>query len=579
MAEVVGEKKVNLQTNIYVNNDTRSVQTRAAADNIPEYAAKYVDDNNVVHPAAVLLTDPYGYDKEVHYSDDQPSAAQTRAAQTGEYQYLTAEEIANGQTRWSTNLRLLEVSTELDKKVQFAAKDSKDKLKCDLAKFPGYTFTFFIGPIPVAISITPNMFVKMDGKVCGCVETGFTYKYGNKFKGGISYVNGDWNPIKGFEETANKFDIIPAQAAFTLETGVGLYLGADILIYEAAGPEFAIGPRLGGELRIEGTPFKAPKDPKDLGSVEGKINLTINAVAGAKLKVLGYEIAETSVTIPLLGDDKDGWVLFKYPFDPEKDEAIHESPAEKKEAELVKTQMPKFLEVLAVIQQKNPSYYTEYVYLLNMMMTMKRWSHEQAEEEFLKQLIKDMPYFETTSTENMLTLMAGVQPRILKFYQDLEPKYKAFMGEQSWKEVQATLQGSPALEKYNNYFYRNFAIKMDLDLIHKQFVNDHKREPDNVTSDIEALVEYMKDFAKMYYLNSSKVQQMYNKDYVQMFIDYGKTVNGYNDNVKEQAAYETVLLLYTKRPNDYSNWNLNNGGGWLKRVYQNNLGNISSYKY
>jgi len=105
MVEVVGEKKVNLQTNIYVNNDTRSVQTRAAADNIPEYAAKYVDDNNVVHPAAVLLTDPYDYDKEVHYSDDQPSAAQTRAAQTGEYQYLTSRTTTSTGTsrlRWTS---------------------------------------------------------------------------------------------------------------------------------------------------------------------------------------------------------------------------------------------------------------------------------------------------------------------------------------------------------------------------------------------------------------------------------------------------------------------------------------------
>ena len=100
MVEVVGEKKVNLQTNIYVNNDTRSVQTRAAADNIPEYAAKYVDDNNVVHPAAVLLTDPYGYDKEVHYSDDQPSAAQT-----GEYQYLTSRTTTStgtSRSRWTS---------------------------------------------------------------------------------------------------------------------------------------------------------------------------------------------------------------------------------------------------------------------------------------------------------------------------------------------------------------------------------------------------------------------------------------------------------------------------------------------
>jgi hypothetical protein len=423
MAEVVGDKSVNLQTNIYVNNDTHSVQTRAAADNIPEYAAKYIDNDNVVHPAAVLLTDPYGYDKDVHYSDDQPSAAQTRAAQTGEYQYLTAEEIANGQTRWSTNLRLLEVSTEFDKKVQFAAKgkkdslevqvktgidfglnyfltleggikwnwcipspyvkkfetgvdghfdldaevmfrfkkefDLEDKLRCNLAQFPGYTFTFFIGPIPVAIKITPNVFIKMDGKVSGCVETGFTYKYGNKFKGGISYVNGDWSPIKGFEETANKFDIIPAQANFSLETGVGLYLGADILIYDAAGPEFAVGPRLGGQLKLEGIPFKAPKEVADLYNIEGMINLTINAVAGAKLKVLGYEIAETSVTIPLLGDDKDGWVLFKYPFDPEKDEAIHQSPAEKKEAERLNTLKPELQQVLDQLIQKNAEVYAE----------------------------------------------------------------------------------------------------------------------------------------------------------------------------------------------------------------------------
>ena len=50
VAEIVGDKNVDLQTDIYVNKDANSVQTRAAADNIPEYAAKYIDDNNVVHP-------------------------------------------------------------------------------------------------------------------------------------------------------------------------------------------------------------------------------------------------------------------------------------------------------------------------------------------------------------------------------------------------------------------------------------------------------------------------------------------------------------------------------------------------
>ena len=40
--------------------------------------------------------------------DELPSAAQTRAAQSGEYQYLTADEIANGQTRWGTRCRIHE---------------------------------------------------------------------------------------------------------------------------------------------------------------------------------------------------------------------------------------------------------------------------------------------------------------------------------------------------------------------------------------------------------------------------------------------------------------------------------------
>jgi len=634
MAEVVGDKSVNLQTNIYVNNDTHSVQTRAAADNIPEYAAKYIDNDNVVHPAAVLLTDPYGYDKDVHYSDDQPSAAQTRAAQTGEYQYLTAEEIANGQTRWSTNLRLLEVSTEFDKKVQFAAKgkkdslevqvktgidfglnyfltleggikwnwcipspyvkkfetgvdghfdldaevmfrfkkefDLEDKLRCNLAQFPGYTFTFFIGPIPVAIKITPNVFIKMDGKVSGCVETGFTYKYGNKFKGGISYVNGDWSPIKGFEETANKFDIIPAQANFSLETGVGLYLGADILIYDAAGPEFAVGPRLGGQLKLEGIPFKAPKEVADLYNIEGMINLTINAVAGAKLKVLGYEIAETSVTIPLLGDDKDGWVLFKYPFDPEKDEAIHQSPAEKKEAERLNILKPELQQVLDQLIKKNAEVYAEYDYVVRLIMELNDMTREQAEDELLKQLMNAMPDFE--NYENMNTKIAGLNMHLTKIGKQLFNKREAIVAEQSWKEVQATLKDSPVLAKYDSYYFDNFKTNLNIDMIHKQFVNDFKREPANVQGDIEALIDYMKNFSKVYYLNNPKIQQKYNKDFVQMLIDYGKTVNGFDSNFKEIGAYETVLYLYRQYSNlDCSKWDMNYNAGYLKRMYNNVL--------
>ena len=369
IAEITGDKKMNLQTNIYVNQDAGSVKTRAAGSDIPEYAAKYIDANNVIHPAAILMTDPYGYDKDIHFSDEQPSAAQTRAARSGEFEYMTADEIANGQTRWGTHRRLLSVNNKFEKEFKFAAKGKKDsltvtigseldfelnyfltleggvkwegflpdpyvkkfetgvdghfdldaridfkfekkfdlegRLKFEFAKFPGYTFAFFIGPIPVSISISPNMFVKADGSVGGCITTGFGYKYGKEFKAGVRYENGKWEGIKEFKETASKFDITPARAEFELKGGVGLYLGADVLIYGCAGPEIAIGPRFGVEFKGVGKLFENPQSPEDLYELEAKVGLTINAVIGAKLKVLGYELANSETTIALVPE----WVL------------------------------------------------------------------------------------------------------------------------------------------------------------------------------------------------------------------------------------------------------------------------------
>ena len=375
LAEVVGNKKVDLQTDIYVNNNAGAVRSRASGHNIPEYAAKYMDENSVVHPAVILLTDRYGYDEDVHYKDDKPSAAQTRAAKSGEYQYLTAEEMAAGNTRWGFRKRLLAFDKTINNKLKFAAKGSKDSvyvkyeieadfelnyfltlegglkwsgllpdpyvkkfetgvdghfdmgakvefgfekewstedlLKFELAKFPGYTYCFFIGPVPVAIEISPNMFMKFDGKISGAVKTGFTYEYGNKFMGGGRYTDSKgWEGIGYFEETKNEFNVIPPQFNFTFECGMGLYLGADILIYKCAGPEFAVGPHLGGKLDVTVSPFEA-KDWKDIVDVKGEIKLDINAVLGAKLTLLGYKLAETELVIPMAGP----WLLAKFPSD------------------------------------------------------------------------------------------------------------------------------------------------------------------------------------------------------------------------------------------------------------------------
>ena len=65
-AELIGDKDAQLATDWYVNTDEASVATRAADENIPEYAAKYIDNDGLIHPAVVQFTDPYGYDKDYY---------------------------------------------------------------------------------------------------------------------------------------------------------------------------------------------------------------------------------------------------------------------------------------------------------------------------------------------------------------------------------------------------------------------------------------------------------------------------------------------------------------------------------
>ena len=170
---------------------------------------------------------------------------------------------------------------------------------------------------------------------------------------------------------------------------------------------------------------------------------------------------------------------------------------------------PELQQVLEKLIQKNAEVYAEYDYVIRLIMELNGMTHEQAEDELMKQLLNAMPDFE--NYENMNTKIAGLNMHLTKIGKQLFTKREAIVGEQSWKEVQATLKESPALEKYN-------------------------------------------------------------KDFVQMLIDYGKTVNGFDSNCKEVGAYETVLYLYSVYSNlDCSKWDMNYNAGYLKRMYNNVL--------
>ena len=148
-----------------MNNNAQAVATRTAGDNIPEFAAKYYDDDNMIHPSVVLYTDSYGYDKDYDLPGDQPSASATRAAQSGEYQYASPEELLK-DTRASIHPTILSLNSKLkfDKKFQ-------------LGQLEGDSINI-AGKIPVDFKL--NYFLTIDG--------------GIKWKGVIPYPT-----IKKFE--------------------------------------------------------------------------------------------------------------------------------------------------------------------------------------------------------------------------------------------------------------------------------------------------------------------------------------------------------------------------------------------
>ena len=55
IAEVLAgnDKEYQLSTELYVNNDPASTRTRAAENNTSEFAARYIDENNVIHPMVI----------------------------------------------------------------------------------------------------------------------------------------------------------------------------------------------------------------------------------------------------------------------------------------------------------------------------------------------------------------------------------------------------------------------------------------------------------------------------------------------------------------------------------------------
>jgi len=580
VAEIIGDKKVTLNTELYVNPDAgnRSL-TRSDGRKMPGYAAKYQDENEVIHPAVVYMTDPYGYDKGYHTDDDQPVLT-TRAGNS--VQYMTADELLSQRTRASVRNRILSFNDKLEKDFKLACGEEsgdtvnlgfnaalnfelnyfitldggvkwnyvipepyvekfeagvdgkfgfsseltlgfkkeweldKDKYKKTLFEFSSYTFTFWVGPVPVVIKTDPHLNLQLDGKITGEAKVGVKYEYANTFMGGICYTDDNgWSVIKEFNEEKNDLTFISPQVALHAEAGIGLYLGADITIYGVAGPELCVGPRLGASADLTVSPF----DEKKL-DLKADVKLTVNAVVGAKLKLLGYELASYSKTIELAGP----WTLWKYPSDGTEHKVGEDEEMQNQWDEMEKGWIA-----------QNPAYAAKEKHVTSTLMKIRSIDYPVAHALLRSYLMnKFAEQFGSKVINNVNCAISWLTDYILV---DLQKEYDEWEYQQHANDGDTEWINAKNWERISDILYNSYDCKKYYDLfdsVHEWFVKTFNREPSESTEDLTWLADHIVNY-------DTRLAEQHTKDW-----------NACVTNIKSKfASYATQYPdLFQKALND-----------------------------
>ena len=345
VAELVGDKLAQLSTDIYVNQDTNAVKASATANNVPEYAARYMDENGMYHPAVIQIIgdeykvacDEYEYITSEDFIANNPSNSSWEVLKVNKTYSLNckipvgkdADAIEfsgelpvnyrlnysltlNPGIKWDRGIKayIEKFETVLNGEFDIHPKGTinfkselklpEDKGKVKLAQFQGYRFTFMAGTVPVVITVEPELNLQFNASVTSAVQMGFQYDYSNTFKVGVKYENNRWDIIRGCNVEDNKFSLNRPEKELEAETGIGLFLTTATKIYNVAGPELRIGPHVNTEAKVT-----ASSTGLDF-SAEAK--MTLQGWGSIKPGMWGYDIAEWNSRFDIFGP----WLIWKY---------------------------------------------------------------------------------------------------------------------------------------------------------------------------------------------------------------------------------------------------------------------------
>ena len=327
----------SLVTDLYVNRNyvaSRSTRNRAGEE-VTDVSGKYMDNEGVYHPAVIIV-------------EEGSPAARSLQSRTGSTKnYFTAEElleqnasfdILNVQTdfkfdhKYPKDAEDTETAVHIKGKVGLSAKLTgyadiniswfrlmrfeagvkgsagvSTKLSFGLQKeiekewtteimpVGGHMIVFWIGPIPVPLVYESSINHKTKASATASLEVLASGKYELSFSKGILYERGNgWKDLSQKTKTEKYFRFDGIKGSAKVEASNGIYYEMGIYLGGSMGPEFSFGPYVSAEAEVASTMDVVNQQMIVEGSLGAYAGLA--GELGAKLKVLGYELAKWSTT-------------------------------------------------------------------------------------------------------------------------------------------------------------------------------------------------------------------------------------------------------------------------------------------
>ena len=589
VAELIGDRSAQLSTAVYVNNDANNLR-RAGANGSSSFGDKYVDESGIIHPAVIHLTDPYGYDKPYHNETDQPvlqrraptdghydyiTAEELATAQANrrasmhvnvlsihdnisfrhnfEMQGAPTDSISlygqipidydlnyfmtlQGGVKWDgwlPSLYIKKFETGVDGDCSFKPEaylafagraDLKKKYeRLTLASFGQYTFTFVVGVVPVCITVKPSVYLKFTANAEGGARIGFKYDYASQFRAGIRYEN-DWSVIKDFEELSNKFEFYKPEANFSANAGIGFYLGVAVLVYGVAGPEVGVGPDLTSKASGVYRPFTEDADKRF--EFKASVEMSVKAFAGAKLSLLGYNLAQWSSDYDIAGP----WTLFKYP----SDGSEHKDPDKQKQEDKNAFWKDKVLVMLANLSER-ADFYQNYENEVNQLMNMDNMTRETAISSIANTVLAT--YDIATINLNDYDTRLDLWSKYLGLQRAIQERFDKYSRISQMSLIIEAVQASEQYKIYND-LVMNWGSRVEFDKISIEFEKRYGRLPECNSNDVMTVLNMTLAYSELYYKSQPDAGTVYT-----YLMNHVHERNCWAPkSVRVRAAYETILL-------------------------------------